>query len=61
VERQRAEEIAASPDMANVSYKGEAIYIQQVDVESDTARIYPLDNPENEQSVSLAELSEDYR
>lgn len=61
MERQRAEEIAASPVMANVSYKGEAIYIQQVDGQSETARIYPLDNPENEQSVSLIELSEDYR
>ena len=61
MERERAEEIAASPVMANVSYQGEAIYIQHVDEQEDTARIYPLDEPENEKSVALSELSEDYR
>lgn len=61
MEKERAEEIAESPVMANVSYQGEAIYIQHVDEESDTARIYPLDEPENEQSVPLNELNEDYR
>ncbi|MFC7392141.1 small acid-soluble spore protein H [Scopulibacillus cellulosilyticus] len=59
--KQRAKEIAASPVMANVSYNGKAIYIQEVDEKNETARIYPLDAPENEQEVSLNELNEDYR
>ncbi|HET7628107.1 MAG TPA: small acid-soluble spore protein H [Bacillales bacterium] len=58
---QRAQEISESPVMANVSYKGVPVYIQHVNEESETARIYPLDEPENEQQVSVAELREDYR
>jgi small acid-soluble spore protein H (minor) len=61
MEKQRAQEIAASPVMANVSYNGMPIYIQHVDETSDTVRIYPLDDPEKEQDVSLNELREDYR
>ncbi|TCP29165.1 small acid-soluble spore protein H (minor) [Scopulibacillus darangshiensis] len=59
--KQRAQEIASSPVMANVSYKGDAIYIQHVDDKNETARIYALDQPENEQEVSLNDLKEDYR
>ncbi|MBM7644196.1 small acid-soluble spore protein H (minor) [Scopulibacillus daqui] len=59
--KQRAKEIAASPVMANVTYNGQSIYIQDVDEKNETARIYPLDEPENEQVVSLNELKEDYR
>jgi small acid-soluble spore protein H (minor) len=55
---QRANEIAASPVMANVSYDGVPIYIQQVDEKNETARIYPLDQPENEQDVPLNSLVE---
>lgn len=56
---QRAKEIAASPVMANVSYNGTPIYIQQVNEADETARIYPLDQPENEQEVSLDSLKEE--
>lgn len=59
--RQRAQEIAESPVMANVSFNGMPIYIQNVDEENHTARIYPLDNPDKEMDVSLDELKEDYR
>jgi small acid-soluble spore protein H (minor) len=55
---QRANEIAASPVMANVSYDGVPVYIQQVDENNETARIYPLDQPENEQEVPLNSLVE---
>lgn len=57
----RAQEIAASAEMANVSYKGNPIYIQNVSEQNETARIYPLGESENEQDVSLDELNEDYR
>lgn len=55
---QRAQEIAVSPAMVDVTYNGTPIYIQHVDEKNDTARIYPLDQPENEQSVPLSSLVE---
>jgi small acid-soluble spore protein H (minor) len=54
--KQRAAEISASPQMENVTYQGRNVYIQHVDEENDTARIYPLDEPENELSVPLSSL-----
>lgn len=55
---QRAAEIAKSPVMANVSYQGVPIYIQNVDEDNELARIFPLDQPENEQEVPLNSLEE---
>ncbi|GGG65461.1 hypothetical protein GCM10010918_19630 [Paenibacillus radicis (ex Gao et al. 2016)] len=55
---QRAQEIAASPIMENVEYNGVQIYIQHVNEENDTARIYPIDQPEQEQEVPLRSLIE---
>lgn len=55
---QRAQEIAASPVLADVLCNGMPIYIQHVDENKGTARIYPLDEPENEQEVTLANLNE---
>lgn len=55
---QRAQEIAVSPVMEDVTYNGKSIYIQQVDEKNETARIYPLDQPENEQEVPLSSLIE---
>lgn len=45
--------------MANVTYQGMPVYIQHVDEENETARIYSLDDPENELDVSLNSLAED--
>ena len=45
MDKQRAKEIAASPIMANVTHEGEQIYIQHVNEQSETATIYPLDQP----------------
>jgi len=58
VNKQRAQEIASSPIMANVIYNGTPVYIQNVDENRETARIYPLDQPEKEQEVSVNELIE---
>ncbi|UNK16141.1 H-type small acid-soluble spore protein [Paenibacillus sp. N3/727] len=55
---QRAQEIASSPEMANVLCDGTAIYIQHVDEQSETARIYALNNPEEEREVPLYALTE---
>jgi small acid-soluble spore protein H (minor) len=56
--KQRAKEISESPVMANVLYNGKSIYIQHVNEQNETARIYPLDQPEYEKEVSLSELLE---
>ncbi|MDF9449807.1 small acid-soluble spore protein H (plasmid) [Bacillus toyonensis] len=56
--KQRAQEIAASPVMANVTYNGAPIYIQNVAENNETARIYPLNEPKNEQEIPLSNLIE---
>lgn len=56
--KQRAQEIAESGIMSHVTYEGVPIYIQHVN-DNSTARIYPLDQPENEQDVPLNNLRED--
>lgn len=55
--QQRAKDIAASPIMANVTYNGVPIYIQEVN-DNSMARIYPLHQPEQEQSVPVSSLME---
>jgi len=55
---QRAQEISESPVIANVMHNGEKVYIQHVDADKGIARIYPLDNPQNEQDVPLDNLKE---
>jgi small acid-soluble spore protein H (minor) len=58
MQSQRAQEIAASPVMANVTCDGVPIYIQNVDENNGTARIYPLDDRDNERDVPLSSLIE---
>jgi small acid-soluble spore protein H (minor) len=55
---QRAQEIVTSPIMTDVTYQGVSVYIQHVDEQNEMARIYPIDQPENEQSVPLKNLTE---
>lgn len=55
---QRAQEISESPVIANVLYNGQKVYIQHVDENKGTARIYPLDDPQKEQEVPLSNLME---
>lgn len=54
--KQEAMDIAASPAMAQVTYQGTSVYIQHVDEQKETARIYPLGEPENEQEVPISQL-----
>lgn len=58
MDTQRAKEIASSPVMANVTYEGNRVYIQQVNEQNETARVYPLGQPEKEQEVPLSSLIE---
>ncbi|GIP23343.1 MULTISPECIES: H-type small acid-soluble spore protein [Paenibacillus] len=55
---QRAQEIASSPVMASVLCEGTQVYIQHVDEQTQTARIYALNNPEEEREVPLYTLTE---
>lgn len=55
---QRAQEIASSPNMANVTYNGQQIYIEHVDQDNGTATVHPLNEPNNKQSVSVGNLIE---
>ena len=54
---QRAKEIATSPDMADVTYNGDNIYIEEVD-EDGTATVFVLDEPENKQKIPVSSLIE---
>ncbi|OEF97092.1 small acid-soluble spore protein H [Desulfuribacillus alkaliarsenatis] len=58
MDSQRAQQIASSPNMVNVTYNGSAIYIEHVDQSNGTATIHALDNPQFKQSVSVNELEE---
>ncbi|WP_226038513.1 small acid-soluble spore protein H [Aquibacillus saliphilus] len=54
----RAQEIASSPTMANVTHNGGKVYIEHVDQQTNNATVHPLDNPETKQSVSVNDLME---
>lgn len=58
MDKQRAKKISATPVMANVTFNGTQIYINNVDEKDDTATIFPLEQPENKQKVSIANLVE---
>lgn len=55
---QRAQEIASSPDMVNVTHNGTPMYIEHVDEQVGTATVHPLDQPNHKQSISVASLEE---
>lgn len=54
----RAQQIAQSPDMKNVTYNGKSVYIEHVDAQTETATIHFLDNPEKQQLVPVSQLEE---
>lgn len=58
MDSQRAQEIAKSPNMKQVLYNGEKVYIQHVDEVKDIARIFPIDQPDAEIEVSVNQLKE---
>lgn len=58
MDKSRALEIAASPEMANVTFNEIPIYIQTVDEKNETAMVYTLDQPVLEQEVPLINLIE---
>ncbi|WP_217588687.1 H-type small acid-soluble spore protein [Lentibacillus saliphilus] len=55
---QRAKEIVESGKLIRVTFEGKEIYIQHVDEDKKTARVYPLDDPASEFDVTLDQLVE---
>ncbi|NIK66993.1 H-type small acid-soluble spore protein [Paenibacillus sp. BK033] len=60
MEASRAKEIAESPDMIIVSYFGVPVFIEHVNVGAGTARIHPTATPEEEQTVPVEVLEEEF-
>ncbi|GKU24953.1 H-type small acid-soluble spore protein [Clostridium folliculivorans] len=58
MDRKRAEEILSSPDVINVTYEGEQIYIEKIDDNKEIAYIHPLNQPTGSQEVPLVSLQE---
>ncbi|CAM3598768.1 H-type small acid-soluble spore protein [Paenibacillus lupini] len=60
MEAYRAKEIADSPEMLIVSYFGVPVFIEHVNLGAGTARIHPLDRPDEEQTVPVDVLTEEF-
>jgi small acid-soluble spore protein H (minor) len=60
VEAYRAKEISDSPEMLIVSYFGVPVFIEHVNLGAGTARIHPLDRPDEEQTVPVDVLTEEF-
>jgi small acid-soluble spore protein H (minor) len=58
MDSQRAKEILESTHMISVTMSGIPIYIQKVNEDQQTARVFPLDEPNHEQEVTLDKLVE---
>lgn len=58
MDKQRAKDISLSLEMANVTYNGSNVYIEQVNANNNSASIHFLNKPQNSQEVSLNDLVE---
>ena len=56
--KERAQEIAASPIMAHVTYQNNAIYIESVDGNGNTAVVSPLHQRSKRYVAPLSDLIE---
>lgn len=59
MDKKRAKEIASSPIMANVTYNGMPIYIENVNEDKETASIHSFNKPGESKEVSLNNLVEE--
>lgn len=58
MDKQRAIDISESPDYKHVTFQGKRVYIQHVDPQTGVARVYYLDEPDQEFEVPVQQLSE---
>lgn len=54
----RVKQIVDSPKEIKVHYQGEPVWIQVVNENDETARVYTRDEPEDEKVVLIKELEE---
>ncbi|WP_188208102.1 H-type small acid-soluble spore protein [Alkalibacillus aidingensis] len=59
MESQRAQQIYEAPVLINVSYQGQPVFIQDVDLENNTATVSPLTDVEERQQVQVDDLVEE--
>ncbi len=58
MDARRAQEIASSPEMVNVTYNGQNVYIEHVDQSNGIATIHLVDKPDKKESISVDTLIE---
>lgn len=58
MDKKRASEIAASPEMAHVTYDGEPIYVEKVNPNKDLCSIHSLNHPGVSHEVHVTQLVE---
>lgn len=58
MDKERAEQIASSPEMVDVIYNGEQIYIEKVHPFNDTASIHYINQPQTTREVNVTQLVE---
>ncbi|GEL76404.1 H-type small acid-soluble spore protein [Tenuibacillus multivorans] len=56
---QELKQIVESPSLIQVRYRGFPVYVQDIDENSGTATVFPLDNMDHVQEVDLSGLYED--
>jgi small acid-soluble spore protein H (minor) len=55
----RAQQIVESAKEIEVLYHGDPVWIQNIDEQEQTARVYTADEPDREMDVPVKELRED--
>lgn len=58
MDKKTAKRISETGHVERVTYNGDAVYIQRVNEEENTARIFRIDDPQDEFDVELANLNE---
>jgi small acid-soluble spore protein H (minor) len=59
MEMNRVKQIVSSPKEITVKYNGVPVWIQGVDEQANTARVYAQLDPDDEMDVSIRELLEE--
>lgn len=55
---QRAQQILETTDIVNVQFNGQSVWIDSVDIESDSVKVHSMDNDAERKSVSPGQLEE---
>lgn len=58
MDTRRAEEIVSSPVMADVTYNGSKVYMEQVNERRNSCVVHYLDKPDHKLNVPLSNLVE---